>query len=207
MGLYIGNNKYKPIVDGNFSSFIVDNLFYDAEIEYLESNGHQYINTNVLSGDATEISLSLAILNVEASGRLVGSSNTHFELWISSTGKLSVRSNNEQKASTLSVDTSKHTYKISNLTDSGYIGSQSFTFTHNGTSYQGATLYLLMRPANPGTGIETKLYNCKIKENGMLVRDFIPVRVGTVGYLYDKVSKTLFENMGSENFILGPDVT
>ena len=34
----------------------------------------------------------------------------------------------------------------------------------------------------------------------------VPVRVGQVGYMYDKVSGEFFENKGSGNFGLGPDV-
>lgn len=39
-----------------------------------------------------------------------------------------------------------------------------------------------------------------------LVFDLIPVRIGTQGYLYDKVSGELFGNAGTGSFILGPDV-
>ena len=35
----------------------------------------------------------------------------------------------------------------------------------------------------------------------------IPVRVGQVGYMYDKVSRELFGNQGSGNFTLGNDVS
>ena len=37
------------------------------------------------------------------------------------------------------------------------------------------------------------------------IRDFIPVRVGSTGYLYDKVSGQLFGNAGTGDFVLGPD--
>ena len=33
----------------------------------------------------------------------------------------------------------------------------------------------------------------------------IPVRKGTVGYLYDRVSGKLFYNAGTGDFVLGPD--
>lgn len=55
--------------------------------------------------------------------------------------------------------------------------------------------------------IGLKIYDFQIYDNGVLVRDYIPVRVGTVGYLYDKVSQTLFGNQGTGSFILGPDIT
>lgn len=51
-----------------------------------------------------------------------------------------------------------------------------------------------------------KLYTFKLYDAGELVRDYIPVRVGQVGYLYDKVSGELFGNQGTGNFIIGPDL-
>jgi len=50
-----------------------------------------------------------------------------------------------------------------------------------------------------------KLYTFKLFDAGELVRDYIPVRIGTTGYLYDKVSGELFANAGTGAFILGPD--
>ena len=40
-----------------------------------------------------------------------------------------------------------------------------------------------------------------------LVVDLIPVRKGTVGYIYDRVSGQLFGNQGTGDFIIGPDKT
>jgi len=54
-----------------------------------------------------------------------------------------------------------------------------------------------------------KLYSLKFWKHstGEMLRDFIPVRKNGVGYLYDKVSKTLFgDEINEENFILGPDI-
>jgi hypothetical protein len=67
-----------------------------------------------------------------------------------------------------------------------------FAFNYNG---EGST----WRPA------KMKLYSCKITDNGTVVRDFIPVRVGQTGYMYDKVSGQLFGNSGTGSFILGRD--
>jgi hypothetical protein len=44
-----------------------------------------------------------------------------------------------------------------------------------------------------------------ISLNNSKIADFIPVRVGQVGYMYDKVSGTLFGNAGTGSFILGSD--
>jgi hypothetical protein len=50
----------------------------------------------------------------------------------------------------------------------------------------------------------------KISNGATIVRDFIPVRVGETGYLFDKISKKLFGNANTSEttpgeFILGPD--
>ena len=50
-----------------------------------------------------------------------------------------------------------------------------------------------------------RLMFCKIYQNNVLVRDYIPVRKGMVGYLYDRVSGKLFGNAGTGDFVLGPD--
>jgi hypothetical protein len=71
----------------------------------------------------------------------------------------------------------------------------------------GARLYLFTYPdgASALGGTEGKYFSFKVFRNDVLVRDMIPVRVGNVGYLYDKVSGQLFGNSGTGNFILGPD--
>lgn len=51
-----------------------------------------------------------------------------------------------------------------------------------------------------------RLYNVELLRDGIKLRDYIPVRIGEVGYMYDKVSGELFSNAGSGSFILGPDI-
>jgi len=45
-----------------------------------------------------------------------------------------------------------------------------------------------------------------IKVDNIAIYELIPVRVGQVGYMYDKVSNQLFGNSGTGNFILGNDM-
>jgi hypothetical protein len=51
--LYIGNEKLKPKVNNNNATFKVTDL-YDAEIEYLESTGTQYINIDIIPTNLTK---------------------------------------------------------------------------------------------------------------------------------------------------------
>lgn len=52
-----------------------------------------------------------------------------------------------------------------------------------------------------------KLYSLKCWDsNGDLVRDYDPIRIGTTGYLYDNVSKSIFRNLGTGAFTYGSDI-
>ena len=72
------------------------------------------------------------------------------------------------------------------------------------------TLHIGMKTTGyDGTGFENwsgRFYACQIWDGQTLVRDFVPCRIGTTGYLYDRVSQTLFSNIGTGDFVLGPDV-
>jgi hypothetical protein len=85
----------------------------------------------------------------------------------------------------------------------------------NGTTYNSAanntstrSLYncYLYSLNQSGINIENtamKIYYFKIYEGSVLMMDLIPVRVGQVGYMYDRVSGQLFGNSGTGNFTLG----
>lgn len=74
-------------------------------------------------------------------------------------------------------------------------------------------------PSNPiaifnaytgGFPSSARLYSFRIEDwtdenNKIKLFDAIPVRIGTTGYLYDKVSGQLFGNAGTGAFTLGPD--
>ena len=60
-------------------------------------------------------------------------------------------------------------------------------------------------------GSSVKIAYMQFFENGSLVRDFIPVRFTnelgqSEGAMYDKVSRQLFRNAGTGQFVIGPDV-
>ena len=50
-----------------------------------------------------------------------------------------------------------------------------------------------------------KLYNMSIKNNGVFLANYTPVRVNTTGYLYDRITGKLLESEAGQ-FVLGPDV-
>jgi hypothetical protein len=51
------------------------------------------------------------------------------------------------------------------------------------------------------------IYSFTITEYDQVVHDFIPVRIGSLGYMYDRITGQLLGNVGTGSFRLGPDVT
>ncbi len=100
---------------------------------------------------------------------------------------------------------------ISMFIDMGDFSVDNVILKHGFTSfYLDSPIYIGAVKINDEIRFDTSefnLYQFKcIDSNGFLVRDFIPVRVGQVGYMYDRVSRKLFGNKGTGSFVLGPDV-
>ena len=60
------------------------------------------------------------------------------------------------------------------------------------------------QPSQVG-GLRVKAFS--MSDNNETLRDYTPVRVGSVGYFYDKVSKQLFGNSFAGELVIGPDKT
>ena len=60
------------------------------------------------------------------------------------------------------------------------------------------------QPSHVG-GLRVKAFS--MSDNNETLRDYTLVRVGSVGYFYDKVSKQLFGNSFSGDLVIGPDKT
>ena len=184
-------------------------LPYDAEVEYLQSSGTQWIDTGVNTKQSLKIR---AVFETD-------STISYFAY--------GVRAGNSTItcASGTNIETGYVRWGESAFADAVPRGLVDITqyssgVIVNGTSYQynaaqtvveqsGYTMVIFAgrnSTTNVTANMVGKFYSCKIWDNGVLVRDFIPVRKGTVGYLYDRVSGKLFGNAGTGDFVLGQDV-
>lgn len=192
-------------------------LPYDAEIEYLENSGTQWIDTNWIPDLTKDLRIECSAGWVRTDrGMLISAwsqqtkdgNNLSVELFSSKVLRTYagqrdvVLSRNIEKLNvlypieitytasnglcTMNIDNNTYSGNVSQIgrilnTQSAVLGNdQSHRFPY-------------------GMFGEIKVYNPN------LVIDFIPVRIGTTGYMYDKVSKQLFDNSGTGEFILGPD--
>jgi hypothetical protein len=191
-------------------------LPYDAEIEYLESTGTQYIDTGVDVNFSANIleqisTLAFSVTNVrQLNGTngwgYWGTTNKNYFECPGTTTSTTVGTDFHSVDYIFSKSSNKpHTVmyvddnKIVDKTPSGTLAGYEyrvFIFAIGGRG--GAAAQIFCRE---------KLKSYQILIDNVVVRDYIPVRVGRVGYLYDKVSGQLFGNAGTGSFTLGHDKT
>lgn len=189
-------------------------LPYDAvEVEYLQSSGTQYINTGLKVNNSYTFDTSIAALNNAATTywgcRNSGSYNTR--------NQQCYLQNNPAAPATSTIhlwtDSTEANYRA-NSWDSGIAPAVGTMYHFSGITVN-TNLAQLTQPitlfAFNVVGTINKS-SCRIGlfkaySNGTVVMDMIPVRVGATGYMYDKVSQTLFGNAGTGDFILGNDIT
>lgn len=171
-------------------------LPYDAEVEYIESTGTQYIDTGITSArgwfaaDLTATATSGAQRYDMFFGTAAGSSGSD---------RL-VAYNDAQKYEKFTL------YRGASYAKAG-VAYPTLTLAKTAYSISSArTIYIFHSPAYPNNDGRCRLRSFKLwNASGALVRDFIPVRVGAAGFLYDRVSETLYGNDGTGAFGVGPD--
>lgn len=185
-------------------------LPYDAELEYLQSTGTQWIDI-----DASKVATASRYV---CSGQYMVGSN---QAMIWSHGYRGVRvygakigfvTGRYQTADTTVSFNVQCTSHFDASTLKGILYSGDGTELANvdlGTSSASGVLRLFA--ASPtATGYvasSSRISTMQVYDSsGDILLDLIPVRKGTVGYMYDRVSGELFGNAGTGDFVLGPDV-
>ena len=186
-------------------------LPYDAEIEYLESSGTQYINTNCQAinvGVSGEIIMQrtgssgseLCYIGRTESGGfdIQTDSSKGISLWVKGVGYVS--------SGNTYFDTIKHTVTFSIESNNINLSIDGNQYSVSGTPGSSLTANIQIFGHCSRYGPYGRIYSCKIYVNNILSLDLIPVRIGQVGYMYNKIDGQLFENNGTGSFILGPDL-
>ena len=178
-----------------------ESLPYDAEIEYLDSSGTQWVDTLITESQYIDIEGTYSNLGVQNGFwgvyngvKYLEHQHDGFFYSDSNIGLLYTLGSTRTLVSVIGNEVYINRIKLGNVVRNPHT-----------TAY---TIPLFCLRTTNGTAIwksKMRLWNFKIWDNNVLVRDYIPVRVGSVGYLYDKVSKQLFGNSGTGAFILGPD--
>ena len=193
---------------GTFTAGTVIAIAADAseitKLEYIQSNGTQYIDTGIVPKNNTRVDADCDITYGTNWIMILGSydPNKYFSWWANGAtiyAYYGTSNNNvagENGKQTLSANKNIWTAGNSAISFSEVSFTSNFSIylfsVNNGGNYSKASM---------------KLYSCQIYDNGTLVRDFIAAKLsdGTVG-LYDKLNGLLYINVGTGAFTAGPVV-
>ena len=198
----IGNYAFYGCASLNYVGRIANDLPYDAEIEYLENDGKQWIDTEIIPTESDEAEMLVYFKSDDSSGSKILFGTATPRLWVT-TGTCRFNEENNCSINTKRILNEWNSIKINkdicvcNGTEI-QMSDGTFQFTQNTVWLFGVNSSL----AKTNARIKSFIW----KRNNIEILNFIPVRVGNVGYMYDKVSGQLFGNSGTGNFILGPDV-
>ena len=195
---------------------------FDSKIEYIENIAGSYINTGIKGSGSQKIECVFMPITKTTGwncvyGARTAAGKTHDGIYIYSNN-----TNNNINKQYIAYNTSydaavnvnislnvKHTI-VQNKGSFILDGTTIKSYTNANFTCTSATIYIFDGNNNGTRGNYNgyfRLYSFKIyNASGVLVRNFVPVRVGSVGYLYDNVSKSLFGNVGTDAFVCGPDV-
>lgn len=194
-----------------------------VRLEYIQSNGSQYIDTKIQDTSKVELQLEFVAVNTNYNlvyGSQKGQNNTAIRrsvLLNNDTYKFGLSSGSVAKLVSLSTNSAisigvkynlvakfsdipelilDDDISVSNrVSDNASTGLNDYLFCYN---IDGRYNYIS----------RIKMYAAKIYKKGVLVRDFIPVKRlsdNAIG-MFDAVTTTFFGNDGTENFVAGPEV-
>ena len=185
-------------------------------IDYIESSGTQYIDTGVVPNSKTKVETKMAWTSggsSQVNGWGSSGSAESFFWGVNSNEKfvVSVSSNYTSVETETSFDNKPHVFLLEN-------GAQAFdgeligTDTIGDTAEAGQTMYLFgLHGEWQATGMTSacsaRMYYCKIYDNGVLVRNFVPIKTekGAVGLL-DQVNNVAYYNVGTGTFEVPDDI-
>ena len=190
-------------------------LPYDAEVEYLESTGTQYIDIGAIIPPDVDFEFTGSIVSDVANGCIFGetygfawaATNPGYSLATTTYGRIYLRYG-DSTATTIGRTSIGlgNTFTASLSGTSFQVNGQSVATVARISSFAGIVSSMAVFRRNY-IGAFNPAYSA-VRINNLKfgnLFDLIPVRVGTVGYLYDRVSGALFGNAGTGDFVLGPD--
>ena len=183
-----------------------------TELEYIESSGSQYINTDFMPDNNTRV-----IVDAEAVGS-ASSSHFLFGCRTSGTSESFCFFYYNNWCADFQTSANRKTFSDITFTDRLFVDFNGNVLTVNDTlvSFTETTfqtivplqLFAVNTNGTIGSMLAAKMYSCRIYDNGILARDFVPATdgSGTAG-MYDLVTSVFYTNAGSGAFIEGPEAT
>ena len=184
------------------------------EVEYIESDGNQYIDTGYVPNQNTEFEVEYELNKKGTYGIIFGGeqaySNNAFHMYVSGWPQMWDIGFGKFFTYAKEVELNKKIkYKINKT--NYYFDNVEYTYTGNTTFDNARAVYLFADNRSSvllDVNAQKKIYKCSIKDNNTLVRNFVPCyrKSDNVIGMYDTVNKVFYTNQGTGTFLKGPDI-
>lgn len=189
---------------------------YDAEVEYLESTGTQWIDTGYVWSNPSNADVEIKLQYVNTTGRQAafGSGDAFYfacnaNRWEwrygTYTGTVGTEIVNIKKGISNNSEVGTRFYVDGNLVETWAERALLTWWRYS------ATVFACSFGNSVSMKSQMRCFLVRVWDDGFLIRDFIPVRFTneqgvSEGAMYDRVTRRLFRNQGTGAFQWGPDV-
>ena len=201
---YVSDNTYTELPFNGYIKAVVEQSISDVpsgyqQVEYIRSNGTQYIDTQVTPNQNTSVEL---VFNALVSGNqdyfgTSNSSNGYVYGFYDGGSKVYDNYNDDPSPYNSHISGKMTLTKKKNVTT--VTGAHNFTYTHSTSTFTAAhSMYLFARWKSSGAyrPATMECYSFKVWNNDTLIRNFIPcyrISDGVRG-LYDNVNDVFYTN-------------
>lgn len=201
----MGNYRHRMM-----ESILQEDIPYRV-VEYLESDGEAYIDTGICPADISPVlEVEMYKKNLSAIYYVVGSDgsgNTRFSIGIVRSTSIEVRVGVYRQVK--NKDERFYRIKLNSITGQCYI-DDALVYTSGYKNAANNTYPILLFTSSGSAGDVraiaegVRIARFRLWDKSGLVADYYPVVVDGIGYMYDKVTKTLHGNAApSGAFIIG----
>lgn len=182
-----------------------------TELEYIESNGTQWVNTGIIPSYNTKVEIDFQLLELPAANvaifatpgqfsfRYMGQLSTKYFRCVIQTSQVDFY-NFSNGLNRMQAVVSGAKCSVENETKTS-TASTSFTATNN------LILFAYLNNNQYIQNSKCRLFSMAVYNSGVKVRQFVPCKnENSVVGLYDTVGSKFYQNGGTGAFVAGPDV-
>lgn len=190
-----------------------------TRLDYIECNGAQAINTNFYVKPTSTVEITFQYTALTPQSRLFGvrsATSLVYGSYINGSGYFAYAYKNNTgnwQGTNFKADYNKHTV-IMNGKDLFYNIDMTYALTLNGSPTNTSDVPLVLtaeifEDSTLSSFASLKLYKCKIYDNGVLIRDYIPVKRNSdnIAGLYDSVNNVFYNSTTSTEYLAGNEVS
>lgn len=182
-----------------------------TQLDYIQSSGTQYIDTGVNPTATLSAELTIQLNTAAGDQKLFGSfAGISAGINLGAISGYWRVGNGQWYSSLVSTTTNITTIKVADINNNyNWYANGELIYENLPSIALNSSIFLMGIRYNGAyfSASALKLFSCKIWDNNVLVRDFIPAKRNSdsVLGLYDLVSETFFTNAGSGTFIIGTE--